>query len=203
MRRALTWALWSPRNAAVAAAALVCALALLGVTFARAGGSPAATRPAVDSTSSATGTPSNPIHTPSRTATPDAATRGPASPTPAPSTVQRTGENDDVADDPARVRAESRAATDRFVRAWLAGHGAPQDEWIATLKPLAAPLFLTYLQLTPTAAIPATTLTGVDTPDANDAYATTNARLKDGTRLKVELTHTAGRWLVANMEPAP
>lgn len=193
MKKALMWALWSPRNAAVAGTGLLAALIVVAVS-ATGGDAPAAATtpaPAVAVTESATPT------------TEPATTSAPPVPRPAgvPTTGATAGERDAVPTNPAKVRADARAAAQAFMGRWLKGRTAKDHAaWVKSMTPLSSPAFVPYLTITPASAIPDATVQRWGDPVPSPDYATVPVALSNGMKLEVEVVTWGGRWVVASVQ---
>lgn len=190
MRRIIVWALWSPRNAAIAAAALVAALvAVVAVSATGGSDTPAVASPA---------TPTSSTTSPSSTTT--------AAPRPTPFEVltsgasPTTGERDAVPTSPAKSKADAQAAAEAFMASWLTGRTTEHAAWMKTMRPLVVPAMVPYLDMTPAEAIPNTKVKTWGEAEPGNDYSTIPLLLADRTKLSLELVVWDGRWVVANMD---
>ena len=203
----LRWPLWSWRNLTVCTIAVLVLFTAVGRLTAGSGSGPDSRPRNVAATAAST----SPSATTSLSATsPASATpstsAGPASATPTTSALaagSTTGTNPIIspsstpapgADAPIRVALE-------FATAWTRTTSA-QPAWLAGLKPLVTPEYMTALSTIDPARVPATR-----TLDAGRLLSTSGQQslvrvATDAGGMSVTLVQRAGQWLVTDIEPA-
>ena len=185
MRRPLEWALWSPRHA-VSVLAFMALLVVGTLVAALTMGEGDAPRATPTLTTTATGTPTT--------------TTSPA-PQGTPTTTAATkGERDSVPTDPDKAQAQAEAAAHAFMAGWLKGRTSAHDSWMQSMRPLVAPAFVPYLDMTPAAAIPDTKVKkwGEAVPGVD--YSTIPLVLADGSKVELEIITWDSKWVVSGMD---
>jgi hypothetical protein len=198
MKQALRWALWSPRNLAIAGAAVGSLVAVVVAVSATAGGENPA-RPV----SVVTDTPTTATTAPAATgaATPSATTTSTA-PRATASAPAVQSEHDRQAEDPEKAAAAAQKAARDFLVVWLKGRTVEHDAWVKSMTPLVVPSFVQFIDLTPAEAIPNTTVKAIGKAVPDRDYAIVQASLANGMKLELEVTVWDGKWRVANLSEA-